>query len=443
MQKYGSSLDMTVSKVTLKEELIDGVTDGDISFATIWSKEFPMSPDNDGTIPRVFLGGAIVKKNLGYLAVAGSTRGLGKGYGAAVGDDEDGFITLLDLKTGELSTDVNRNNIREGSAKDDIVLGICHDPDDDDSFFIVGATKGVIGTPATTKDIPQGSLQAFLRKVDANNLSEIWTIQWGAVHRSEASTPTVAKAFDCAVSGDVVYVGGVVDDNAEIVKGNSNRVSNGGDDIWVGSVSVVGGEVKWLRQGGSAGNDRIAPHGGLAISKNGNVIVFGDTDGAFYRERSESPLTDMFVMEFGKNGLHKQHVPSAPAPPTVVATPVDLAPVAAPALEPSVRETKISIGGIIGIVLAVILILIVFAVSCFVCRRVGCHRPNKTGTSLSSNISHNKSIEVKDGLIANKKSSSRFRDHPPPSSFSKANFGEENPLGGYSDNLIHDGKNIV
>jgi hypothetical protein len=244
MQVYGSSLDMTVTKITLKEQLIDGVPDGDILFTTTWSKEFPVSPDGDGSgiIPRVFLGGAIVKKNLGYLAIAGSTRGLGEAYGAAVGMDEDGFITLLDLQTGELSTDVDRNNIREGSAEDDIVLGICHDPADDSSFYVVGGTKGIIGTPGTTKDVPEGSLQAFIRKVDAYTLAEMWTIQWGAIHKNEAlqSTPTVAKAFSCAVSDDVVYVAGVVDDNAEIVKGDSPRMAQGGDDIWVGAVNVQG-----------------------------------------------------------------------------------------------------------------------------------------------------------------------------------------------------------
>jgi len=451
IQKYGKSLDMTVTKVTLKEELIDGVPDGDISFTTAWSKEFPVDADGDGsgTIPRVFLGGAIVKKKLGYLAIAGSTRGLGRGYGAAVGNDEDGFIILLDLKTGELSSDVDRNNIREGSAEDDIVLGICQDPADDDSFFVVGGTKGVIGTSGTTKDIPQGSLQGFLRKVDANTLAEIWTIQWGAIHKNEASQsiPTSVKASDCAISGDVVYVGGVVDDNAEIVKGNSHRRSQGGDDIWVGAVTVEGGDVMWLRQAGSPGNDRIAPHGGFAISKNGNVIVFGDTNGAFYRERTQSTLRDMFVMEFGKNGLHKRHVRAPmggndtpvtapePAVPTVQAVPVQLAPVAASI---SSGNNKIPAIAIIGTVIVVVLILIV--VSFFVYRRGGCRRSKKT-------VDSNPDILMKDGLITNK--NSNFNNHPPQSSFSKENFREpnfkefgEDPLGGYSDNLSNEG-NII
>jgi len=223
MQKYGKSLDMTVTKITLTEEVIDGIPEGDISFTTRWSKEFPIDPDNDGsgTIPRVYLGGAIVKRNLGYLAVAGSTRGIGKAYGAAVGNDEDGFIALLDLETGEFAG-VSRSTIREGSGKDDVVLGICHDPNDDSSFYIVGGTKGVVGRRDTTPETPNGSLEAFVRKVNADTLAEIWTVQWGAIHENvDSQAPTVAKALDCAVdsaSGNVVYVGGIVDANARITR---------------------------------------------------------------------------------------------------------------------------------------------------------------------------------------------------------------------------------
>jgi len=365
---------------------------------------------------------------------------------------------LLDLQTGELATDVDRSNVREGSAEDDIVLGICHDPADDGSFYVVGGTKGVIGTPGTTKDVPEGSLQAFIRKVDAYTLAEMWTIQWGAINKNGAlqSSPTVAKAYDCAVSDDVVYVAGVVDNNAEIVKGDSPRMAQGGDDIWVGAVNVQGGDVKWLRQAGSPGNDHIAPHGGLAISKNGNVIVFGDTNGAFYRERSESSTSDMFVMEFGKNGLHKRHVrapmrgntpatapePSAApeptaGPPTVRAEPVQLVPDSTnsnSAKEPVASgsgNSKISTGALAGL-LIVILLLLIAPLSYFVYRRLGCRRSKKT---IDIDDSYGP-----DGLVANKSSS--YRDQPPQSAFSNGGYGDD-PLGGYSSNLKDNGKHVI
>ena len=132
--------------------------------------------------------------------------------------------------------------------------------------------------------------------------------------------------------------------------------------------------MKWLRQAGSPGNDHIAPHGGLAISKNGNVIVFGDTNGAFYRERSESSTSDMFVMEFGKNGLHKRHVRApirddtpvtapepAAGPPTVKAEPVQLVPdstssnSATESAASGSGNNKISTGVLAGLLVAVTL----------------------------------------------------------------------------------------
>ena len=242
MKEYGSSFDMTVTKVTLANEMIDGVVMGNIAFTTQWVQEFRVDPDGDntGTIPRVFLGGAILKKSKGYLAVSGSTRGMGSAYGAATGNDEDGFLTLLDMNTGELFESAGKNNLREGTPEDDVVLGMCHDPNDDSSLYIVGGTKGKMPYAKEITDTPDDSTHAFLLKVDANSLSTIWTVQLGAVYSShvndgEKSTPTTAKAFDCAVSGDTIYAGGVVDDGAGLVVDNMARNNRGGDDIWLGS----------------------------------------------------------------------------------------------------------------------------------------------------------------------------------------------------------------
>jgi hypothetical protein len=213
------------------------------------------------------------------------------------------------------------------------------------------------------------------------------------------------------------------------------------------------GDVKWLRQAGSPGNDHIAPHGGLAISKNGNVIVFGDTNGAFYRERSESSTSDMFVMEFGKNGLHKRHVRApirddtpvtapepAAGPPTVKAEPVQLVPdstssnSATESAASGSGNNKISTGVLAGLLVAVIL-LIIAPLSYLVYRRLGCRRSKKTVDDADG-----PEIQVKDGLITNKSSS--YRDQPPQSAFSDEAFGGD-PLGGYSSNLKNNGKHII
>ena len=244
MKKYGSSFDMTVSKVTLETQMIDGVSTGKILFSNRWSKEFPIRPDSNGGLPRVFLGGAILKKSKGYLAVSGSTRGKGRVYGAASGNDEDGFVTLLDMNTGALAGSVDRNKMREGTAEDDTVLGMCHNPYDESSFYLVGGTKGKIVKEGIT-ETPDGSTHAMVLKIDASTLTTTWAVQFGALRNGnsndtyESSAVTVAKALDCAVVGESIYVGGVVDDNAGIVLKKKTYTSKGGDDIWVAKLSTI------------------------------------------------------------------------------------------------------------------------------------------------------------------------------------------------------------
>jgi len=318
MKKYGSSFDMTVTKVTLVDEMIDGVSMGNIAFTTQWVQEFRVDSDGDntGTIPRVFLGGAILKKSRGYLAVSGSTRGMGSAYGAATGNDEDGFVTLLDMNTGELFESAGKNNLREGTPDDDVVLGMCHDPNDDSSFYIVGGTKGKMPYAEKITDTPDGSTHAFLLKVDANSLSTMWTVQLGALHSShgddgEKLTPTTAKAFDCAVSGDTIYAGGVVDDGAGLVVDNMARNNRGGDDIWLGSFGTDDGKFNWVRQMGSeSGNDHMAPRGGITITKDDTVLIYGDTNGEFFREHLTAgrKVNEVFLMEVDKDGKHKPYV---------------------------------------------------------------------------------------------------------------------------------------
>jgi hypothetical protein len=154
---------------------VDGITTGSTAVQEVWTQEFPIDQADDRTIPKVCIGGLVYKRdsssNQEYLIVAGSTRGQGNGYGAANGDDEDGFITVLDPVTGALhtGTTINKNNIREGTTEDDIVSGICDDPSDEQSFFVVGATKGTnLGTQQADSSIigqlPAGSLQPFYER---------------------------------------------------------------------------------------------------------------------------------------------------------------------------------------------------------------------------------------------------------------------------------------
>lgn len=480
IQKYGTTFDMTVTKLTLSETKIDGVEEG-VKFLTKWSKEFPIDVDDQtGTVPRVYIGGAIVKKDLGYLAVVGSTRGLGVGYGEAIGDDEDGFITLLDLQTGELATNVARSSMREGSEEDDRVTGICHDPTDMSSFYVTGETYGDVGVSQSNLSIPKGSLQAFLRKVDANSLDEIWSIRWGAL---QANSEVLGFVFarDCAVFGSFVYVGGVVENSAGIVQGDDVRQTQGGDDIWVAQVSSVDAQVNWLHQVGSSGQDHMARHGGLIATAAGHAIVFGDTTGPVYRERVPSELNDLIVMTFdSSDGSHGDAFMTQVPTPSPGGAPVALEPTAAAptalaptplALQPvtlgtdtsndsnSVNDnnsdsTGLSAGAIFGLVIGLFLILGV--VTWWWCRR----RRGYSGKSVDDMTNIDFEVKAKrDGLFASngRGSSNGEKDSSEPSWSSASQRGglggflytEEPTLGGpnlqgggYSD-LKNKGKEVI
>ena len=118
---------------------------------TQWIREFPIGYENSPSLssPQFSLGGILLKNNGNnssspFLIVAGSTRGVGEGYGSAVGDDEDGYIALLDVSTGALLTN-RKSSERFGTADDDVVGGVCEDPNDDDIVYIVGETQGDLG----------------------------------------------------------------------------------------------------------------------------------------------------------------------------------------------------------------------------------------------------------------------------------------------------------
>jgi len=321
-EKYGSSFDMTIMKLEYSEE-DDGIGLPEESITTTWKKEFPIDAESNGIVPRAYLGGLILKKaeDGEYLVVAGSTRGIGDGYGGAEGTDEDGFITIIDLDTGELTTN-RKNQERIGSEEDDLITGICDNPSDPMSFYVVGATRGdVNGIQEDQLPINDGSLQPFIKKINMDVLHGDWTVQWGAVKSEGGNQPTTAFALDCVVVGDNVYVAGNVEKGASMVQGLGFQESKGGDDIWVAKVTDLGSDynVNWVHQMGTAGDDHLARYGGITADRNGGVIVYGDTMGGLFRQRGnvEQGKTDIFVMR-----LNEADFEAPVAPPTDVQSPV-------------------------------------------------------------------------------------------------------------------------
>jgi hypothetical protein len=335
--KYGSSLDMTIIKLGLRQSEFLGVPDGEVEMTEEWVKEFPVDPEANGVVPRVYIGGMIVK-NDNFLVVAGSTRGLGVGLGPAAGDDEDGFLTLVDIATGELLSG-RKNNERIGSEEDDVISGICDDPNDPDSFYVVGATKGDMdGIQDNQLDIEAGSLQGFIQKMNANTLHGRWTVQFGA---KNAELETAAYALGCVVSGGAVYVAGVVEGSAGMVQGQDVIQSFGGDDMWVAQLDGVEGTVNWLKQVGTDGDDQLARHGGIFADSEGNAVLFGDTTGSLYRTRDADEVnTDVFVMVLDNDDGNIATVGAPVAAPTKPPVTPTNAPVSTPTTPPVVAPTQ-------------------------------------------------------------------------------------------------------
>ncbi|KAL3925155.1 MAG: hypothetical protein SGILL_000597 [Bacillariaceae sp.] len=309
LQKFGSSMDMTILKLSISTPgAVDGIPTGDSTFIEEWTQEFPVDVTSGGTPPRVYLGGLVYKQDSTsgqeYLIIAGSTRGLGDAYGSGEGDDEDGFLTVLDPATGELHAGTT-NTKREGTAEDDIVTGICDDPTAEDTFYIVGATKGGgMGTAQATdadllSQLPNGSLQPFVRRVSVSDLSAVWTNQWIALP-PQSSTPGLAYAMGCMVDDGNLYVTGTVKDGASMVQGSKKYESQGGDDVWISKMDKASGIVEWMTQLGSSGNDKVARYGSVVTDTQGNPLLFGDTTGSLYRQRGSETATDMFVMSLNE-----------------------------------------------------------------------------------------------------------------------------------------------
>jgi hypothetical protein len=76
------------------------------------------------------------------------------------------------------------------------------------------------------------------------------------------------------VMRDAVDVMGAVQDDARIVQGIKPQPSQGGDDVWVAMLDKATGDVSWITQLGSKGDDRVAPHASVVVTSQGVVLTF-------------------------------------------------------------------------------------------------------------------------------------------------------------------------
>jgi hypothetical protein len=68
------------------------------------------------------------------------------------------------------------------------------------------------------------------------------------------------------------------------------------------------GDIVWVMQVGSFGDDRIAHGGDITCDKNGNAVVNGDTNGEMYRRQNgdlDSSFSNIFLSVFDQaEGAH-------------------------------------------------------------------------------------------------------------------------------------------
>eukprot|EP00339_Tiarina_fusa_P025486 CAMPEP_0117006464 /NCGR_PEP_ID=MMETSP0472-20121206/6683_1 /TAXON_ID=693140 ORGANISM="Tiarina fusus, Strain LIS" /NCGR_SAMPLE_ID=MMETSP0472 /ASSEMBLY_ACC=CAM_ASM_000603 /LENGTH=1198 /DNA_ID=CAMNT_0004707937 /DNA_START=301 /DNA_END=3897 /DNA_ORIENTATION=+ len=297
---------------------------------------------------------AIVGNN---VIIVGSTRGSGGVFGNKEGADMDGFVLRLGDSLGDTFgwSMVNNARIDSANSQDDWITQICSDPNDPTSFYMVGATMGLV--PGFDGASSMGSVSPIVVKMSVDSMDVEWWAQLSAVlPGSDAATE--ATAFGCTVDNGNVYVAGIVKDGASIVSpDNGAQTSMGMDDLFVAKMAASSGEVSWARQFGTSKNEGIGKGGSIATDASGNVILLGQTQGILYssnatesdsrRRLLAAGVSDLIVLSVSPAGAFRTPMdepeesgegivpgdepdPDEPAP-----TAPDPAPITAPVPEPT------------------------------------------------------------------------------------------------------------
>ncbi|GKY97834.1 hypothetical protein MPSEU_000741500 [Mayamaea pseudoterrestris] len=252
----------------------------------------------------------LLKVSDDILLAVGTTSGHGDAFGkdAMSGDDLDGFITKINPATGKMAgswddpSNLASVRLQSMNRRDDWVSGLCHNPRDSSSIYVVGATKGRID-PDAPESMHSDSVQAFVMKVNVYTLTPTWIRQLPAPDSDQQPSSVRASACTVTPDGGSIYFGGIVE-NGSVLSLSGTQTSFGGDDVFVAKLDASNGALKFVRQFGSETNDEIAMRGGLSTDSVGNAIVVGNTFGSLYRTRgqdedSSTQQSDVFVATIG------------------------------------------------------------------------------------------------------------------------------------------------
>lgn len=197
------------------------------------------------------------------LVVVGSSNGEGSYVGAGVSStgDWDGFLTIIDAKTGHIDDSAaNKTHltadhslrIQSQPNQNDFVLGLCIL---DDKVFLVGSTDGVIDGKK------KGG--GFVMKIDIDTFNVLWKRQF---------VGDGVEITHCTGFSSVLYVGGQVPPGVRVDDPTRTHTSDT-QDLILAHVNADTGEPVWIRQVDSRREDRLT---GFIISGPGNLIFIGN-----------------------------------------------------------------------------------------------------------------------------------------------------------------------
>jgi hypothetical protein len=245
-------------------------------------------------------------------------------------NDYDGFVAVHHYPQGrpsfEANKDIRFSSIEMDPPLDDYVHGICLAPVNEEtgmvvSYYVFGSTWGTMPPGADQTEITTNILSgasaantdgnkirrmsAWVSKIDTrfkNRRAVVWTTQLFATNDNLTLEGAMTEAFGCSVvdsEKDKMYVAGTVYGGGVM---DSEEKSAGSDDIWVAQLNSDDGSLRWIRQIGSSGDDRLARTNGIEVDVNGHAIVFGETNGELYRNRGGEKIrtddgtsTDVFI----------------------------------------------------------------------------------------------------------------------------------------------------
>ena len=257
---------------------------------------FTMDDNGQATINAMVIveasSGSSSSNSTRYLAVVGSTNGVGNAVGrpSGIGDDAepdwDGYIAYLDPMTGVLLENKPPLRVDSQPGKNDYVHDVCSlELSDNEKFlYIVGTTDGLM------QNIHTGG--AFVWKIDAIKGDVIW--------KKQIAGSTV-EGLACAVSNldddeqnPILFVGGTTRIDLQ-----TNDVSTKSMDTWVSAMSVDTSQTFWTKQIDTSAADQDQLRDDvlvqLSIGSNGDVYALWNSIDI------EAGINDAYLIDLDQN----------------------------------------------------------------------------------------------------------------------------------------------